>query len=639
MNRKTAGPKGCKMNCGQKEIEMIKRAVLGLIFTLILSACQVNPAPELLGSLPAFPVSQEKIPGPVPASVTYYGLSGMITAFAIDPLMPAIFYAGAQGGALFKSTDGGKGWMRLEMDFSDSGVRALVVDPISATLYLAGDRLYKSTDRGATWKEINTGISNSRIHALAIDPATPTTIFAGTEAGIFKSTNGGETWAGLNTGFSALRVQALAINPLFPSNLFAATQIGVLKSRDGGQNWVKIYPKELNSSVTALAIDPVMQNTVYVGTQDGALLKSTNGGTTWEKLNAIPNAVRNLSIDPSAPNILYAGTDQGVITSVDYGKNWDANPHVAALTLASDFQTPPIFYAGGSGRVYKSTDRGLSWTAFPVGPPSAVFNKIKIDPLTPSTLYTLSQEGTLFKSSDAGQTWSQIKTGLAPARITELAIDPVTPTHLYIGVTGAAQGLLKSSNAGQTWIPVVLGPNGPNITGLVIDPITPTNLYAVIRGGYQGTRDAGVFKSTDGGETWNNTIIGSLRDDQLYNVVIAPALPGIDPPVPTQVYVATSKGVLKSSEGEEHWMKSNPGLTDLNVTVIAIQPASPNMLYFATRNGHIFRSINSGESWNELALDRPHESITALVIDPQFADILYASTDRHGLIKIELGDS
>src|SRR5262245_10259770 len=90
---------------------------------------------------------------------------------------------------------------------------ALAVDPETSTTVYAGTHgggMYKSTDGGENWNKINTGLTASTVFALAIDPITPTTLYAGTwDGGIFKTTNGGDSWTAINSGLYVTIIQAL----------------------------------------------------------------------------------------------------------------------------------------------------------------------------------------------------------------------------------------------------------------------------------------------------------------------------------------------------------------------------------------------------------------------------------------------
>src|SRR5262245_6001269 len=106
----------------------------------------------------------------------------------------------------------------------------LAIDPVTPAVLYAGtyEGVFKSTNGGGSWSAINTGLTDMGVEALAIDPATPTTLYAGIwGGGVFKSTNGGGTWSAINTGLTAGYVSSLAIDPTMSTTLYAGTLDGV----------------------------------------------------------------------------------------------------------------------------------------------------------------------------------------------------------------------------------------------------------------------------------------------------------------------------------------------------------------------------------------------------------------------------
>src|SRR6185369_16471655 len=127
-----------------------------------------------------------------------------VSALAVDPISPAILYAGGNGGVvpLYRSGDHAASWLPSSMGISDAvAVRALAIDPSDASVvYAATDRggVFKSTDGGGQWNPASNGLPASgdgvvTIDDLAIDPSAPAQIYAASFAGVFASHNGGES--------------------------------------------------------------------------------------------------------------------------------------------------------------------------------------------------------------------------------------------------------------------------------------------------------------------------------------------------------------------------------------------------------------------------------------------------------------
>ena len=172
----------------------------------------------------------------------------------IAPGDPNTIYVGTcpVGGGLFKSTDGGRSWTVLKVDWSAFGINSELPPPIviagqssnpldffetvaidpqnSSTVYVwtlaAG--LLKTTDGGASWHAVNSGLPLSvRANALAIDPQNSSTVIAATTSGVFRSADGGANWTAVNAGLTTLQIQTLAIDPRDASTVYAGTAGGV----------------------------------------------------------------------------------------------------------------------------------------------------------------------------------------------------------------------------------------------------------------------------------------------------------------------------------------------------------------------------------------------------------------------------
>jgi photosystem II stability/assembly factor-like uncharacterized protein len=185
--------------------------------------------------------------------------------------------------------------------------------------------------------------------------------------------------------------------------------------------------------------------------------------------------------------------------------------------LAIDPQNPRTVYAGVyKGGAFKSTDGGASWR--PVGLKDLTVSKVTLDPSNPRTVYA-GTGGGVFKSVHGGEPWASIAKGIiwSGARIVDaLALDPHHPQIVYAGTTD--HGLFKSTNGGTSWRAAGLkstnggagwrstGPKGPfSVASLALDPSSAQTLYAGTTldadASYRGN-NGGVFRSTDGGRSW-----------------------------------------------------------------------------------------------------------------------------------------
>ena len=211
-------------------------------------------------------------------------------------------------------------------------------------------------------------------------------------------------------------------------------------------------------------------------------------------------------------------------------------------------------------------------------------------------------------------TWIPINNGLTNLNVKSIAIDPTNPDTIYIG-TG--NGVFKSINGGSNWSPT--GLTGLSVTDVVIDPIAPNIIYA-------GTPSAGVYKSTDSGNTWHtiNSGFPTLDVRRL----------AIDPQNNSILYAGPDGyGIYKSTDGGSHWISSGPGR---DVREFIVDPANPSIVYAATVQG-ILKTTNSGDSWFPVNTGVPSPFIFGLTIDPVNTTTLYAGPHQSGVIKTTNG--
>ena len=253
-----------------------------------------------------------------------------------------------------------------------------------------------------------------------------------------------------------------------------------------------------------------------------------------------------------------------------------------------------------------------AWTTS--GPNGGQIFSILIDPRSSSTVYVGSYGGGVFKSTDNGASWAQINSTLtfSGERLTTLAMDPTNSNILYEG----ASELLKSTDAGATWAAPNPGLNSPPPNCLAINPANSNILYA-------GTVGSGVFLTTDAGVTW---VQSGLTQGQVNSVVLNPSSP-------STVYAGiANQGVLKSTDSGATWTKANSGLSNLFVTVLAVDAHGPDTLYCgAAGAGVFFKSTDAGGSWTQNAgLDS--RGVAAIALDPTNSNNIYAGL-QNGLFK------
>jgi photosystem II stability/assembly factor-like uncharacterized protein len=209
-----------------------------------------------------------------------------------------------------------------------------------------------------------------------------------------------------------------------------------------------------------------------------------------------------------------------------------------------------------------------------------------------------------------------------------VAIDPATPTTLYAGLVEDEfhpnWGVFKSSDGGGTWNAINTGlPSDFGVFALAINPVTPTTLYAAMDGYYSGGYGGGVFMSVDGGSNWN-AVNNGLPTSVGFHAL------AIDHTTPSTLYAgAAGGGVFVSTDGGNTW--GNNALTSSSVYALAINPLTTSVLYAGT-DGGVFQSIDGGVTWNAVNNGLPTGvGIYSLAIDPANPSTLYAGTDVAGV--------
>ncbi|MGH8280158.1 MAG: WD40/YVTN/BNR-like repeat-containing protein [Gammaproteobacteria bacterium] len=243
----------------------------------------------------------------------------------------------------------------------------------------------------------------------------------------------------------------------------------------------------------------------------------------------------------------------------------------------------------------------------------------------PNVFFVGATGGGVWKSENYGATWRNISDGyFSNANIGAIAVAPSNPDVIYVG-TGESDirntlltgdGMYKSTDAGKTWKHVGLA-DTHIISWIVVDPNNPDVVYAAAMGHvWAPNAERGVFKSTDGGATWNKVL---YVNDQTGAITLA-----MDPANPQVLYATMwqayrrhwtmssggpGSGIYKTTDGGAHWtnITHNAGLPSgiFGKAGIAVAPSNPNVVYALiqaktsnpAKPGGLFRSDNAGQTW------------------------------------------
>jgi photosystem II stability/assembly factor-like uncharacterized protein len=337
----------------------------------------------------------------------------------------------------------------------------------------------------------------------------------------------------------------------------------------------------------------------------------------------------------SKPNVFYIGAvDGGVWKSDDYGRTWkpifDQEPtqSIGAIAVAPS-DANMIYVASGEGLrrpdlsvgdgIYKSTDAGKTWThlglrdgqqiaalAIDSRDSNRLFAAVLGHPFGPNT------ERGIFRSTDGGRTWQKVLYRDENTGGCDVAIDPSNPNVVYACLWEERQGpweygnqysgpggLYKSTDGGSTWNQLTKGlPQDLVQVHIAIAPSEPSRLYAVAStphvGGYESGKGLGFYRSDDAGESWYRT----TNDPRPVMLIGGGDLPEVtvDPKNPDVVY-STSIVTMRSTDGGKTWtgIRGAPGGDDYQN--IWINPNNPKIILLVGDQGALV-SVNGGRTWS-----------------------------------------
>jgi photosystem II stability/assembly factor-like uncharacterized protein len=329
-----------------------------------------------------------------------------------------------------------------------------------------------------------------------------------------------------------------------------------------------------------------------------------------------------MALDPQKSSILYAGTRYGgVYKSIDGGSNWKRINNGLTVTsvqaLIINPLDPAVLYAGTFDKgLFKTTNGGSSWNPSGNGISDMNIQSLAINPQNTSILYAGTRSNGVFKSSDSGASWQPTNNGLninpdgqLDKIIHALVIDPQNPEIVYLGTY--TNGLYKSTDGGMSWNPKNNGIGYPMIWALAMNPQSPETIYVSALNK--------VFKSTNGGTKWDIANRG-IEGQQVSALAV-------DPLVTTTVYAGAINGLYVSKNSGGAWSYLMPR----EVNAIGLPPQSPATIYIGAYGGAV-KSTDAGLSWNSINGGFDNTAINALAMDPQNPATLYAGME-YGIFK------
>jgi len=551
-------------------------------------------------------------------------------------------------------------------------VSAVVGVPGNPNICYAGAAsggIFKSVDGGINWKPIFDKQDVQSIGALAIAPGDPNVIWAGTgEAfirsnvsqgnGIYKSTDGGKTWKRMGLEQSG-RIARIVIDSRNPDVVFAAVmghcygpqkQRGVYRTTDGGETWEQVLFVDENTGCSDIAMDPNNQRILFAGMwpmmiktwgkwsggPGGGLYRSTDGGTTWKKLEKglPPGEIGKVAVAvaPSDSRRVYAlieTEDEGLWRSDDGGETWRHINRDHAILNRPLYYTRCVVAPDDADEVYfpatrfhMSLDGGENIRRF--RPSGGDHHDMWIDPLNPDRMMVGNDQGVAI-STNHGETWHGVQ--LPIAQMYHAYVDNRVPYFVYGNrQDGSSYRGPSNSRMGRGGIPRGLWhPVGGFESGFAVpDPVDPDIVWS---GNYDGMLDVFDLRTMQsrGVTVWPESIQGWAPKDVKYRFQWTFPI-AISPHDHNRVYVG-SQYVHMTTDGGHSWKTISPDLSTNDkskqertggitpddasplycccVFAIAESPLEEGLIWAGTNDGLLHVTRDGGKNWINVTKNLP----------------------------------
>ena len=541
---------------------------------------------------------------------------------------PNIYYFGATGGGVWKTTDAGKNWLPVSDKFFKTGsVGAIEVSQSDPNIVYVGmgeetvrgnvshgDGVYKSMDGGKSWKFV--GLGDSRhIGRIRIHPKNPDIAYVAAighlfgqndERGVFRTTDGGKTWKKILFRDNKTGANDLVLDPSNPNVIYATFwQIsrspwgfdsggagsGIFKSEDGGDSWTEISRnKGLPSGVLGkigITVSPLDSNRLWamVEAKDGGLFRSDDAGENWQRVSNDPRLTQRpwyyfrVYADPQNADTVYVLNVQ-FHKSIDGGRTFTniGTPHGDNHDLWIDPNNNQRMIEGNDGGANVSFDGGKSWTE--QDQPTAQFYRVTVDNDFPYNIYGAQQDNSTVKipsrTADSGinQThWYDVGGGesgwIAPH-----------PENSDIIFAGSYDGLLtRYDHRTKQQRDINVYPDNPMGSGaegakyrfqwnfpILFSPHKTNGKYAL----YAAANI--LFRSFDEGQSWEAISPDLTRNDKTKQV-------------------STGGPISKDNTSVEYYD---------TIFTVAESPITQGVIWAGSDDGLVHITRNSGKNWENI---------------------------------------
>jgi len=344
----------------------------------------------------------------------------------------------------------------------------------------------------------------------------------------------------------------------------------------------QIGPARMSGRISCIDAETGNPDVVWVGAAGGGVWKSINRGTTFKSVfDEYPQSAGTIAIDQNHPDTVWVGT----------GEVWTRN----SVSI-------------GTG-IYKTTDGGAKWDYMGL-PGSERIGRILIDPVNPDIVYAAvlgtlwgeSDERGVYKTTDGGKSWNKMLFVNPSAGCADMAMDPDDPSVIYASIWdfrrqahtfrsgGPGSGLYKSTDGGTTWNKIHNGlPSGTiGRIAVAVSPVKPHYLYALVE-----SEKSALYRSSDRGGSWEKMSDQYMMSDRpFYYSLIVP-----DPAEPERIYKPGTMLWVSTNGGK---VFQSPAVTGGNyhsdTHALWVNPANNRFIYMGT-DGGVYISEDKGNTW------------------------------------------
>ncbi|MBL0009418.1 MAG: T9SS type A sorting domain-containing protein [Saprospiraceae bacterium] len=399
-----------------------------------------------------------------------------------------------------------------------------------------------------------------------------------------------------------------------------------LQARHNRSGWEYTGATNVGGRVTDVEILKSNPNVYYAGAASGGVFKSENAGGSWQPLfdSQLALSIGDIAIAPANEEIIYVGTGE---------------PNAGGGSIAYD----------GNG-VYRSDNGGDTWSHLGLEDIGSV-GKIIVHPENPDIafvaamghLFTSGPERGLYRTTDGGQQWEKVLFINDSTGIIDLAMHPTNPEIIYAAAWqrvrtayrraygGPSSGIYKSQDGGETWQKLISGlPEAGGRIGITISPADPDILYAMYEDEFTGYLK-GIYRSNNNGNTWTTRSLAGIIDPPYsywFGKIIAD-------PIDTNTVYLTSLDLYKSTNGGMIW---NGILTNMHLDQhsVAFDPDNPAIILVGN-DGGVYRS-GDGVFDDAIHLNTlPITQFYTCEIDRSFPERLYGGAQDNGTVRTMTG--